>query len=183
MVDEAEWLADRVINILPYSEEQKQENQHHQNWVEGGMCFKAGISIVGNKKFINIEDINIGDEVLSYNEKLRKVELSKVKKISKRITQEIFELIIGEEIIWVTREHPFYVKDKGWIKVGNLKKGENIITKDGFKEVIGYKIFLEPTTVYNIEVSKNHNYYITNSQILVHNKKIKSKLKKKQNGK
>lgn len=31
------------------------------------------------------------------------------------------------------------------------------------------------TTVYNFEVDGNHNYFVTKSNILVHNKKIKSK--------
>jgi hypothetical protein len=30
---------------------------------------------------------------------------------------EIYKLTFGTETVYVTAEHPFYVKDKGWFKV------------------------------------------------------------------
>ncbi|MEH7887842.1 RHS repeat-associated core domain-containing protein, partial [Elizabethkingia meningoseptica] len=169
----APWVSDQVVDALPYSEAQKQD-KHPGKWMEdAGVCFKAGTHILGEKDFFKIEDINVGDIVYSYNEKLNKPELSTVEKVYRRKSNEIYELTIGDEILWVTKEHPFYLNNKGWVKVRDLKLGDNIKTQDGIKNLTNYKVHKENLTVYNIEVSGNHNYYVTKSKILVHNKNIK----------
>ena len=169
----APWVSDQIIETLPYSEESKKDTG--QWMVEGGVCFKAGTLVLGNNGFYKVEDIKENDYVLSFNEKLKKTEISTVIKVSKRFTDEILEIAIGNEMIFVTKEHPFYIENRGWIIAGDLKINDNIKTKDGFEKVKSNNVLLEKTIVYNIEVSGNHNYYITNSQMLVHNKKIKSK--------
>ncbi|WP_304343868.1 Hint domain-containing protein [Chryseobacterium koreense] len=177
----APWLAEQWMDIIPQYEGAHPDNR---GWMmEAGVCFKAGTLVLGKKGFYKIEEIKEGDSVLSYNEKLQQTEISKVEKTSERFTDKILEITIGKESIFVTEEHPFYVENKGWIKAGNLKLKDVVKTKDGSnKIIINIKILQERTAVYNIEVSGNHNYYITKSQILVHNKKIKTKPKKR-NGK
>jgi RHS repeat-associated protein len=170
----APWVSDQIIEALPYSEAQKQD-KHPGKWMEdAGVCFIKGTIVIGDQGNVNIEDIQVGDKVYSYNEETKESELSIVERIYKRKTGEIFELAIGKEIIWVTREHPFYVIKKGWTKVGNLKIGDEIKTQyQNVAKVGSYKIHTGEVTVYNIEVSKNHNYYVSDSRILVHNKNIK----------
>jgi len=173
----APWLSDQVIEALPYDNNEQQTREyeaHKKAWIDAGVCFKAGTLIMGEKGKINIEKIKIGNRVYSYNEKTKKTELSTVDKIFKRSTGEIFELAIGKETIWVTRGHPFYVVNKGWTKVGDLKIGDEIKTQ--YQKTIrvnSYKIHTGEFIVYNIEISKNHNYYVSNNRILVHNKNIK----------
>lgn len=172
----APWLAEQWMDILPQHPDAYPDDR---GWMmEAGVCFKERTLVLGKSDFYKIEEIKVGDFVLSYNEKSHKTEISKVEKTSKRLTDEILEIMIGKELIIVTKEHPFYVANNTWVKAGDLKINDVIKTKYGFEKVISSNIIQEKLAVYNIEVSGNHNYFVTASQILVHNKKIKSKKKR-----
>jgi hypothetical protein len=135
------------------------------------VCFKAGTQILAKGSSKPIEQIIVGDSVYSYNIEKNIVELSKVVKSFERKTKEIYELTTDNQKIFVTAEHPFYAEGKGWIKVKDLQIGAALKTKDGSLEhVISSILEKHPETVYNIEVEGNHNYFVTNSNILVHNK-------------
>ena len=70
-----------------------------------------------------------------------------------------------------TRNHPFYVKNVGWIQAEQLKVNDQLLNYAG--EILKVEnIVLEnrEIEVYNFEVEGNHNYYISNLDILVHNK-------------
>lgn len=83
----------------------------------------------------------------------------------------IFELKIGSESILVTGEHPFYVKEKGWVKVKDLIIGDVLYLENkSYENVISIREISWDDNVYNIEVAKHHNYFITRLKILVHNK-------------
>jgi RHS repeat-associated protein len=135
------------------------------------VCFKAGTTILAKVGAKPVEQIVVGDSVYSYNIEKNIVELSKVVKSFDRKTQEIYELTTDNQKIFVTAEHPFYVVGNGWVKVKDLKAGAVLKTKDGSIEHVTSSVLEKhPETVYNIEVEGNHNYFVTNSNILVHNK-------------
>ena len=128
-----------------------------------------------------IENIKVGDTVYSYNIEKNNVELSKVVNTLNRETQGIYEISTGKETINVTAEHPFYVVGAGWVKAKDLQSGSVLKSSDSKATVriSGIKELHKAVTVYNIEVDGNHNYFVTSSTILVHNKKI-SELKERQ---
>ena len=80
-------------------------------------------------------------------------------------------MINSEEII-TTVDHPFYVKDQGFIKAGELAVGDelldsnkNILLVENFDvELIG-----KPVTVYNFQVEDFHTYHVSGFGVLVHN--------------
>ena len=77
----------------------------------------------------------------------------------------------GEEIV-TTVDHPFYVKDKGFIKAGELIVGDELLDVDGnvlLVENFDVELTDEPTTVYNFQVEDFHTYFVGTSQIMVHN--------------
>lgn len=135
------------------------------------VCFKAGTQILAKEGLKPIEQIIVGDSVYSYNIDKNTVELSKVVKSFERNTNEIYELTTTNQKIYVTAEHPFYVNEKGWIKVKDLQVGFELKTNTNKKEgIVSIRRHQRPETVYNIEVEENHNYFVTGSSILVHNK-------------
>ena len=77
----------------------------------------------------------------------------------------------GEEIV-TTVDHPFYVKNQGFIKAGELAVGDelldsnkNILLVENFDvELIG-----KPVTVYNFQVEDFHTYHVSGFGVLVHN--------------
>jgi RHS repeat-associated protein len=135
------------------------------------VCFKAGTKILSKAGLKPIEQICIGDSVYSYNLDKNSIELNKVLKSFERKTQGIYELTTANQKILVTAEHPFYVEGKGWVKVKNIEVGEVLKTKNGsIERVTNIKSENYEGNVYNIEVEGNHNYFVTSSNILVHNK-------------
>lgn len=135
------------------------------------VCFKAGTKILSGKGLKPIEQISVGDSVYAYNLEKDVIELNKVVKSFERKTQEIYEITTDNQKIFVTAEHPFYIKGKGWVKVKNIQAGEVFKTKNSsIERVTSIKNEKHQEVVYNIEVEGNHNYFITNSNILVHNK-------------
>ncbi|CAH1057236.1 hypothetical protein PAECIP111894_03394 [Paenibacillus pseudetheri] len=86
---------------------------------------------------------------------------------------KIYYVHIGEEIIEVTGEHPFWLDGKGWTFVKDLKVGDLLVSSDGSKLAID-KIEKEPceATVYNFEVEDFNSYFVSNLGIWVHNCEI-----------
>ena len=137
-------------------------------------CFIKGTMVYAREAKIAIENIKVGDIVYSYNIEKDKVELNKVVSTLFRETQGIYEITAGKETVNVTAEHPFYVVEKGWVKVKDLQTGDILKSSDSKTtiKISSIKIISEAVTVYNIEVDGNHNYFVTSSTILVHNKNI-----------
>jgi RHS repeat-associated protein len=139
------------------------------------ICFESGTLVYSKNSLTPIENIKVGDTVYSYNIEKDKIELSKVINTLNRKTEGIYEITAGNETINVTAEHPFYVVGKGWIKTKDLQAGYILKSSDN-KATVKVNVVKElskTVTVYNIEVDGNHDYFVTSSTILVHNKNIK----------
>jgi len=133
------------------------------------LCFVKGTLISTLEGFKKIEDIEVGDSVWSYNESTSKSELKKVIALSTNIASDIIRFNADGIQIESTPEHPFYINGK-WIEAKNLKKGDELYLKDGSKcVIISIKKYQKEQVVYNFEVEDNHNYYVSEKQILVHN--------------
>jgi len=135
-------------------------------------CFVAGTEITlvdGNVK--NIEDVVVGEEVLTYNEESGKHESGVVGDLKQHEVKSVIRLTLdNENIIITTHEHPFFVEGKGWVKAGELQSLDVCKKVDGSESLISTVEVLEEThVVYNLlSVSENHNFYA--NEILVHNK-------------
>jgi hypothetical protein len=81
----------------------------------GGSCFveETKISIVdGSKK--NIEDVKIGDKVLSYNLEINKIEEDVVIGLKRIVHDDMIIVKFGNSENTNTFDHPYFVKEKGW---------------------------------------------------------------------
>ena len=80
-------------------------------------------------------------------------------------------MINGEEIV-TTVDHPFYVKNQGFIKAGELAIGDELL--DSNKNILlveNFDVELtgKPVTVYNFQVEDYHTYHVSGFGVLVHN--------------
>lgn len=135
-------------------------------------CFVAGTEItLVNGDVKNIEDIVIGDEVLTYNEESGKNEKGIVGELKQHEVDSVIRLTLdNENIIITTHEHPFFVEGKGWVKAGELESLDVCKKVDGSESLVStVEVLKETHTVYNLlSVSENHNFFANG--ILVHNK-------------
>jgi len=135
-------------------------------------CFIAGTEItLANGDVKNIEDVVVGEEVLTYNEDKRETEAGVVGELKKHEVDSVIRLTLdNENIIVTTAEHPFYVVDGGWVKAGELQPLDVCLKEDGKESLISsVEVLEEKHEVFNLlSVSENHNFFA--NKILVHNK-------------
>jgi intein/homing endonuclease len=150
-------------------------------------CFIAGtqVSIAdGSEK--NIEDVVIGEEVLSYNEETGVIEPKQVIKLNSPIHDDLVEYTLSNGIkITSTFDHPYYINglqlasyQPNWTnerydlpsEVGKIKVGDfvNLANKETVEIISIAELDRIDTQTYIISVEDNRNFYA--NQILVHNK-------------
>ena len=140
-------------------------------------CFKAGTLIAcldhaGKETLKPIEEIEVGDKVLAYDEETGEQGYKEVVRLFRNETQEWHHVFVNGEEIVCTAEHPFYVDGKGFVPARELKERDNLLLSDGSKvEIDSLRIeYVDiPETTYNFEVKDFHTYYVSHSNVLVHN--------------
>ena len=140
-------------------------------------CFKAGTLVAcldqaGKETLKPIEEIEVGDKVLAYDEETGEQGYKEVVRLFRNKTQEWHHVFVNGEEIVCTAEHPFYVEGKGFVPARELKERDNLLLSDGSKvEIDSLRIeHVEiPETTYNFEVKDFHTYYVSHSNVLVHN--------------
>ena len=134
-------------------------------------CFVAGTKItLSNGTVKNIEDVVVGEEVLTYNESSNECEGGFVGDLKQHEVTSVIRLSFDDNnVIVTTHEHPFYVDGK-WVKASELKVDDVCKKAYDLSSVITNVEELNEThTVYNLlSVSENHNFYA--NDVLVHNK-------------
>ncbi|EPY14892.1 hint domain-containing protein [Paenibacillus alvei] len=133
-------------------------------------CFTAGTKVLTDEGEKPIEEIEVGDKVLAKSDETGEVAYKEVVGLFQKQADEIYYVHIGDEIIEVTGEHPFWLDGKGWTFVKDLKVGDLLVSSVSTKLAID-KIEKEPreATVYNFEVKDFNSYFVSNLGIWVHN--------------
>jgi len=154
----------------------------------GGFCFIAGTKVtMGDGSEKNIEDVVVGDEVLSFNESTLQNEVKKVIGLKTPIHNDLVKYeFANQNSITSTFDHPFYVgdlelasytpfltnkryelnKEVKQIKVSDMVYLSNGVSRTAIKDII--ELDEKDTQTYIIAVEDNHNFYANG--ILVHNK-------------
>ena len=135
-------------------------------------CFVAGTLILTAAGLVAIENIKAGDKVIATNPETFEVAEKTVLETYVRETMELLHLRIGGEVIKTTVDHPFYVKDVGFVEAVNLQVGDKLVDSKGNVLVVEekkLKITGKPVKVYNFKVDDFHTYHVGNKGILVHN--------------
>ncbi|TDM05385.1 MAG: hypothetical protein C4K60_11375 [Ideonella sp. MAG2] len=125
---------------------------------------------------VEIWHLKPGVEVLSRCERTGELGYRKILSVYEHLSAKVLDLSYYCErlkcyiSILVTGNHPFWVINKGWVNVIDLREGDRFLTADGSGAHFGsLDEYRYPDTVYNIEVEGFHTYFIE-SGIWVHNK-------------
>ena len=111
--------------------------------------------------------------MLAYDEETGEQCYKEVVRLFRNETQEWHHVFVNGEEIVCTAEHPFYVDGKGFVPARELKERDNLLLSDGSKveiESLKTEHVEIPETTYNFEVKDFHTYYVSHSNVLVHNK-------------
>ena len=153
------------------------------------LCFVAGTEVTMEDYYTKyIEDIRIGDFVLSYNEKTQEIEVKEVIEVSTSIHNDLIKLILENDIeIISTFDHPYYVEGKHLAsykpnltsarytftsEINQLKVGDSLIDLEleNVKLVDLEEQEREPVQTYIFHVEDNSNFFANG--ILVRNKNV-----------
>ena len=150
-------------------------------------CFVAGTKILiadGSTK--NIEDIEVGDIVLSWNEDTNQLQSSKVVKLIQPVHDDIVIIRFNNDVVNEnTFDHPYYVKDKGWCSYSPTLTKERYDIDSELLEVGDICYFNNGEELEEVEISSikenwgevqtyifelDNNYTFFANGILTHNK-------------
>jgi intein/homing endonuclease len=195
--------ASEIVDIIKHNEKtivynlQDIENNHNffanNILVHNRFCFIAGTQItMADGSFKNIEDVQIGDEVITLNEETKLNEVKKVIDTKSPTHNDLVKYTLSNGVeVTSTFDHPFYVNKMELashspkltneryqlgVNVRKIEKGDCVymIPKDGgigMHAVAISKIEPQPlvdTQTYIFTVEDNHNFYANG--ILTHNK-------------
>jgi len=119
--------------------------------------------------YSKIEDLKIGNAVLCYDAKTNRQQLSKVTYVDKINLAEHIQITINDQILQVAPEHKFWLQSSHtWITAEELAQHPEMLQQVNpqFQQVQKVNQELD---VIRITVDKNHNFYITEHNILTHN--------------
>jgi beta propeller repeat protein len=133
---------------------------------KGYTCFLPSTPILmtdGTTK--PIEQVQVGDTVLAFDEATKELKPDKVGKVFKH-TIDQYLIINGQ--LEVTANHLVY-SDGQWVEIGQLKIGDNLLNFQGKPEKItSIEIVKKVVQVYNLEITSYHTYIA--GGVVVHNK-------------
>lgn len=142
---------------------------------EGGnyiVCFEAETKIkliFGELSIIDIVENKLKCSCLTYNKQKNITEFKRILNHFTSTCNDLIEIVYGDnKILICTFNHPIFIIGKGYINAENISKGDLLF---GFNkkqiEVRNVSKISKKTTVYNLEVEGNNNYFAEG--VLVHN--------------
>ncbi|WP_405977324.1 ricin-type beta-trefoil lectin domain protein [Streptomyces sp. NBC_00158] len=145
----------------------------------GGNCFPAGTLVkMADGSTKKIEDLQVGDEVLSSDPESGERRSSTVTSLlqqagQKELSSLSLETVDGTQELIATTGHPFWSpSEQAWINAGDIQPGSTLLTDSGQSlKVTENKPFTQVITTYNLTVADLHTYYVLagDTAVLVHN--------------
>jgi len=135
-------------------------------------CFVVGTLVATDQGLKAIEDIKIGDKVLSSNTNTGEQTYKEVLDTFVSKHQTLVDIKVNGEVITTTPEHPFFVNGIEWKQAHELQVEDTLRNEQ--REIISIsdvKVYTVEKEIeaYNFEVEEFHTYYVGNSFILTHN--------------
>lgn len=165
--------AKRARDALERKRKREQRNRE-KNKKQCG-CFEAGTQVATKDGSKSIESIEKGDLVLAKNIETGEIAYREVKDTYIHDNSPIYEVEVmnqqGEaQLLHATGEHPFWVKEHGWLEVENLIPGLTVENRDEEElTIIDVKFLNRLNRTYNFNVDEFHTYYVGEEGVLVHN--------------
>lgn len=136
------------------------------DWVEyypTSRCFAAGTPLLTLEGSKPIEQFKKGDWILSspYGDVKAPAVASRVVEVIQR-DGKLVDISVGGRVVHATREHPFYVKGKGWTQVRSLAADDLLRSHDDrwlpVESVVEGK--KSPVPVYNVRMEGLGTYFV-----------------------
>ena len=119
-----------------------------------------------------IGELAVGDLVLGRDELTGATEAGEIERVFIHHVGRTLKLrMLDGTNIETTSVHRFATADGGFVDAGSLRPGDEVTTRDGQLVVDAMVDVTSPATVYNLTVGRLHTYFVSTSDVWVHNAK------------
>jgi hypothetical protein len=130
-------------------------------------CFVAGTPVWTQTGPKPIEQVKVGERVLSQDSESGELAYRFVTKTTLRPPSKTLRVKIGNDEIWTTLGHLFWVSGKGWKMAKHLEAGDLVHSVDGAYPVTAVE--KGPTAeAHNLVVDQFNTYFVGERPLLVH---------------
>jgi len=148
-----------IVNVQPvYS------GIHHN-------CFAAGTPVLSRGGPRPIEDLRVGDQVLTQESDSGALEFRPILAIFHNRPSPTLRVELGGESIVSTPIHRFWLAGRGWAMARDLRPGDHVRSLDGPARV--ESVTPSPVQpVFNLEVADGHSFFVGRGRALVHDNSL-----------
>ncbi|QIH76152.1 hypothetical protein GTN31_07235 [Macrococcoides canis] len=133
-------------------------------------CFVAGTLVQTKIGLKPIEEVQVGDEVLSRCMETGRVTYKKVTDTFHKQTDVITTItLLSGETITSSPQHLYFTTNRGFIVAEALTDGDTLLCQNQLIRIRKIETKVMATEVYNFEVEDYHTYFVGNVRALVHN--------------
>ncbi|HVV99360.1 MAG TPA: polymorphic toxin-type HINT domain-containing protein [Planctomycetaceae bacterium] len=131
-----------------------------------GECFRAGTPVWTESGVAPIEQIQVGDRVLSQNSETGELAWKPVMQVSVRPPKQLLRVSAGDEDITCTGGHRFWVAGDAWVRAEELRAGDLLHTATATVPITSISEG-EKAEAYNLVVADFHSYFVGQQAFLV----------------
>jgi hypothetical protein len=135
-------------------------------------CFPAGTPVRTQSGQRPIEEIRIGDLVLSQNPDSGELTYKPVVRTTVRPADKLLEIHIGGETLRTTKGHPMWVGGQGWRIAKYVQAGDRLHRYFGSIAVEAVREVPAKESVYNLVVDEFHSYFVGENSVMVHDNSV-----------
>ena len=133
----------------------------------GPSCFAGGTLVRALRGDRPIEEIEVGDQLLTQDTTTGKLEYRAVVAVFHNPPNWTYKINMGNEVVRPTGIHRFWKAGQGWIMARDVKAGDRLRTVGGTVEVVSAeKNEVEP--VFNLLLEGGDNYFVGSTGLLAH---------------
>jgi hypothetical protein len=138
----------------------------------GGGCFTAETLVaMSDGRSRPIAEIAVGDLVLARGEETEALTARRVSRVRQhRVAETLLLRLTGGDALETTRPHRFFVLGRGFVAVGRLRPGDQLVAYPGANPITLEAVETRPgtTQVYSLVVEHDPTYLVGAQGLLVH---------------
>jgi hypothetical protein len=131
-------------------------------------CFAAGTPVVTEYGAKPIEEIELGDRVLSQDVESGELAFKPVFKTTVRPPVALLKVTTDRGDLVCTSGHPFWINGSAWRMARELQPGMRFHSTDGASEILSVEDAGREDKAYNLIVADFHTYFVGDGKILSH---------------
>ena len=130
-------------------------------------CFVAGTMVVTNLGNRRIEQLTVGDMVLSRNVGTGELGWKPVLRVTNRPPEMTVEVRMERDALRCTSGHLFWVSGKGWQKASELEAGD-VLHAAKEPTIVASVRRMPLARTFNLQVADNATYFVGEDRVLTH---------------